>query len=84
MRFLGQNDAKINATAKNNSRSPFDFAQGRLFGMTTKRQGQHHRKNSATDASYRPALARDKPYWMVRVTVAVWMVEPPVAVMVTA
>lgn len=25
-----------------------------------------------------------EPYWMVRVTVAVWMVEPPVAVTVTA
>jgi hypothetical protein len=32
---LGENSRKSNDN--DNSRSPFDFAQGRLFGMTTKK-----------------------------------------------
>src|SRR5271154_309380 len=50
MRFLGGKRGKINATVKNNSRSPFDFALGRLFGMTTKRA------NARTTTSYLEAL----------------------------
>jgi hypothetical protein len=48
--------------------------------MTTKRQERSNAINSVTDdLNY-----YGEPYWMVRVTVAVWMVEPPVAVTVTA
>ena len=62
-------------------------------GMTTKkttttadairlRSGQALRDDNKKVTGNDPAP--DELYWMVRVTVAVWMVEPPVAVTVTA
>jgi hypothetical protein len=43
-----------------------------------KEKGKNKSKGNSDD------LQQMEPYWMVRLTVAVWMVEPPVAVTVTA
>jgi hypothetical protein len=59
---------KVQTTAKATARAP---AKMRGFFPFDCAQGQNDK-----------SLGRG--YWMVRLTVAVWMVEPPVAVTVTA
>ena len=55
---------------------PFGFAQGRLFGDENKK-GKRKDKDKNKDTGI-------DGYWMVRLMVAVWITEPPVAVTLMA